>query len=142
MTIPVGDGGPGEGATDGLVTRQCTGTVADVCARLRAQLDHRGIQIFAVIDHAGSARDAGLDLPDELVVIFGNPAVGTRLMQRNARAGIELPLRMLIWDLDGTTMTAYTPPAVIAQRFSLPADDLPIGALTTLMEQLVETISA
>jgi len=124
------------------VTRRCTGTVADVSARLRAELDRRGVQLFAVIDHAHLARDAGLELPDEAVVIFGNPAVGTRLMQLNARAGIDLPLRMLIWDDAGTTTAAYTPPVITAQRFSLPVDDLPNDRLATLLEQLIETISS
>ncbi|MGC5171639.1 DUF302 domain-containing protein [Microbacterium sp. DT81.1] len=50
-----------------------------------------------MIDHADAARDAGLALPDEVVAIFGNPALGTKLMQHNARAGIDLPLRILIW---------------------------------------------
>lgn len=139
MTLPEGDGGLSQ---DGLVTRRCTGTVADVSARLRAELDRRGIQLFAVIDRAHLARDAGLELPDEVVVIFGNPAVGTGLMQLNARAGIDLPLRILIWDDGGTTTTAYTPPAVVAQRFSLAADDLPIDRLAALLEQLVGTIGS
>ena len=140
MTLPESVGG--RDAADGLVTRRCPGTVADVSARLRAELDRRGIQLFALIDHAQAARDAGLELPDEVVVLFGNPAVGTRLMQLNARAGIDLPLRILIWDDDGATTAAYTPPAVIAQRFSLPDNDLPIDRLATLLDSLVETIGS
>ena len=68
----------------------------DVLARLLTQLERRGVRLFAVIDHADAAREAGLALPDEVVVIFGNPALGTKLMQHNARAGIDLPLRILI----------------------------------------------
>lgn len=65
---------------DGLVTQECTGTVRDVLERLRRQLVERRITLFAVIDHAQGARDAGLQLNDEVVVIFGNPIVGTSLM--------------------------------------------------------------
>ena len=126
---------------DGLVTQQCTGTVADVLARLRGQLTRRGIRLFAVIDHGRAASDAGLDLPDEVVAVFGNPVVGTKLMQRNARVGIDLPLRILIWDDEGTTTAAFTPPAAIAHRFSLDEGSLPIHPLDTLLHELAESIS-
>ena len=126
---------------DGLVMQQCTGTVADVLARLRGQLARRGIQLFAVIDHGRAASDAGLHLPDEVVAVFGSPLVGTRLMQRNARVGIDLPLRILLWDDEGTTTAAFTPPAALAQRFSLDDDSLPIHPLDTLLHELTASIS-
>ncbi|MGV8967222.1 MAG: DUF302 domain-containing protein [Cellulomonas sp.] len=128
-------------APDGLVTQQCTGTVADVLARLRGQLTRREIQLFAVIDHGRAASDAGLELPDEVVAVFGNPVAGTRLMQRNPRVGIDLPLRVLIWDDEGTTTAAFTPPAAIAHRFSLDGGSLLLHPLDTLLHEITTSIS-
>ena len=61
----------------------------------------------------------GLDLRDQTVVIFGNPQVGTPLMQADPTVGIELPLRILVWDKDGTTTLGYHDPIDLAGEYSL-----------------------
>ena len=127
--------------SDGLITQECSGTVADVVGRLRDQLSSRDIHLFAVIDHGKVARDAGIPMHDEVVVLFGNPAVGTQLMLRNARSGIDLPLRILIWDEQGTTIAAFAPPSTLAERFSLNEENLPIRPLSQLLESLAESIA-
>ena len=94
-----------------------------------------------MIDHAHAARNTGLELSDEVVVIFGNPAAGTPLMQQNARTGIDLPLRMLIWDDEGTTTTAFTPPAALGRRFSLDPTGSSFRQMAALLNELAATIS-
>jgi uncharacterized protein (DUF302 family) len=126
---------------ESFVERSCNGSVRDVLSRLLIQLEERGVRLFAVIDHAEAAREVGLELPDEVVAIFGNPTVGTKLMQHNARAGIDLPLRILIWDDDGTTKSAYTSPSDIAERYALDASHLPVEKLARLLEDLSASIS-
>src|SRR4051812_24178797 len=105
--------------TKALVVGTARGSVAAVVGRLTAGLRRRGIEVFATIDHAGGARAAGLELADEVLVIFGNPAVGTALMQADPRVGVDLPLRMLVWSEKGSTMVAFQDPAALADRFSL-----------------------
>jgi uncharacterized protein (DUF302 family) len=78
--------------------------------RLIAAIEERGLAVLARVDHAAGARAAGLELASEEVVFFGNPTAGTPLMQSDPRVGIELPLRMLVWqDQDGTRF-AYRDP--------------------------------
>ena len=125
----------------GLVERSCVGSVHDVLTRLMIELEKRSVRLFAVIDHAEAAREVGLTLPDEVVAIFGNPTLGTTLMQDNARAGIDLPLRILIWDDDGTTKSAYTSPSDIVERYALDPSHLPVGTLADLLEDLSASIS-
>jgi uncharacterized protein (DUF302 family) len=49
--------------------------------------------------------------------MFGNPAAGTPLMQAAQTAGIDLPLKALVWqDADGAVKFSYTNPAWIAAR--------------------------
>jgi uncharacterized protein (DUF302 family) len=123
-----------------LIIRRLKGSVAEVLARLQAALDERDIEIFATVDHARAARDAGLDLSDEVVVIFGNPSVGTKLMQRNPQAGLDLPLKMLIWDQGGVTHAAYRAPSQLAQQFELSGAEPVLVKLDEVMATIMDAI--
>ena len=125
----------------GLVEHSCVGSVNEVLARLLIQLEVRGVQLFAVIDHGDAARKSELELPDEVVAIFGNPALGTKFMQDDARTGIDLPLRILIWDDGGTTKLAYDSPSHLVDRYALDPSRLPVGKLDELLEDLSASIS-
>jgi len=92
--------------------------VPETVERLLAALDRRSITVFAQIDHAQGARGVGLELPDETVVVFVNRRAGTPLMQADPTSGIELPLKILVWDDHGTTRLAYRDPERLARRAS------------------------
>src|ERR1700682_3317360 len=94
----------------------------DTRERLLAALAKRTMTVFARIDHTAGAASAGLKLRPTEVVIFGNPKGGTALMQDRQSAGIELPLKALVWeDADGKIWLSYNDPAWIAQRHGLGA---------------------
>lgn len=120
-----------------LRVSEVPGDVASVVDRLTAGLRDRGVEVFATIDHAAGARAAGLDLPDEVLLVFGNPAVGTALMQADPRSGVDLPLRMLVWSQDGATRLAYQDPAVLADRYEVGSEQATLDRLRGLLEQLV-----
>jgi uncharacterized protein (DUF302 family) len=102
-----------------VVELTASGDADQVEARLREAIDAHGLQVFARIDHAAGARKADVDLEPDVVLIFGNPRVGTPLMQADPRVGIELPLRMLVWqDPDGTHV-GYLDPRELAGRYAL-----------------------
>ena len=66
--------------------------------RLEREVHAKGLTIFARIDHATSAAEVGLSLRPTTVIIFGNARGGTPLMQAAQTAGIDLPLKVLIWE--------------------------------------------
>jgi uncharacterized protein (DUF302 family) len=102
-----------------MVVRRSSSGYAETLARLLEAISSRGLTVFAEIDHAAGAREVGLELPPEEVVVFGNPRAGTPLMRANPRIGIELPLRMLVWqDADGAKL-GYTDPRDLADRYGV-----------------------
>ncbi|HEY6746898.1 MAG TPA: DUF302 domain-containing protein [Mycobacteriales bacterium] len=124
-----------------LVTAESRHDVPTTVRMLTASLQRRGIRLFAAIDHGAGARDAGLELPDEVVLVFGNPAAGTPLMQADPRAGIDLPLRILVWLDGGRTLVAYRDPRDMTADFSLQARSDTLAALHNVLDQLVSEVA-
>jgi uncharacterized protein (DUF302 family) len=102
-----------------MVVRRSSSGYAETLERLLEAISSRSLAVFAEIDHAAGAHEAGLELPPEQVVVFGNPRAGTPLMQADPRIGIELPLRMLVWQgADGVEL-GYTDPRDLADRYEV-----------------------
>jgi uncharacterized protein (DUF302 family) len=107
-------------ADDGLITLRSSNDFATTLARFLEFLADKRVTIFAQIDHAAGAAAAGLALPPTTLVIFGNPTTGTPLMQVAQIAGIDLPLKALVWQAaDGTVNLTYNAPAWIANRHGI-----------------------
>ncbi|MEW6038975.1 MAG: DUF302 domain-containing protein [Pseudomonadota bacterium] len=82
-------------------------SVKETIDRIENILRERGVTVFARIDHCLGARQAGLDMQDEELLIFGNPEIGTNLMLENPAIGIELPLKVLAWSDESCTKVAH-----------------------------------
>jgi uncharacterized protein (DUF302 family) len=104
---------------EGIITKLSPRTVPATVAHLTDMLTARGIKVFAVIDQAAEAQQAGLNLRDTVLVIFGNPAGGTPVMAAKPLAALDLPLKVLIWDDGGQTRVSYYPAATLAARYGL-----------------------
>jgi uncharacterized protein (DUF302 family) len=105
-----------------VTERRSAWPVDETVARLTAVLEERGVKVFAVIDHSGEARAAGLELRDTKVVVFGNPAAGTPVMDAVPLAALDLPLKVLVWAADDGTRVDYLAPSELAARYDLPAN--------------------
>jgi len=99
------------------VTKDSPWPVAHTVNRLTTLMAERGMTIFAVIDQRAAARGAGQELRDTTLIIFGNPAVGTSIMNSEPLAGLDLPLKVLVWDNGGLTRASYVSPTVLATRY-------------------------
>ena len=119
-----------------MVELTANGDADQVEARLREALEEHGLQLFARIDHATGARKADIQLEANVVFIFGNTRVGTPLMQADPRVGIELPLRMLIWeDRDGTHV-GYLDPRELADRYALDGNQQTLERQSAVLAKL------
>jgi uncharacterized protein (DUF302 family) len=106
---------------------------AETMRRLIKAVQARGLTVFARIDHAAAAREVGLELADEQVLVFGNPRAGTALMQDDPRIGIELPLRMLVWAGEDGVNVGYADPRTLADRYAVGAHAQTLEAMAQLL---------
>ena len=114
---------------------------AETLDRLLDAIARRGLTVFAQIDHAAAAREVGLELANEVVVVFGSPRAGTPLMQADPRVGIELPLRMLVWDARDQTLVGYNDPRDLTRAYDVNAQAQALEAMSSLLDQLAEEVS-
>jgi len=109
-------------ADDGLISLVSKHSVADTIDRLVQIAETNGLTVFARIDHAKNAKDAGLELRPTQPLIFGNPKVGTDLMVDNQVSGLDLPYKTLAWEAaDGQVRLSYVAPDWLAGRHHLGA---------------------
>ncbi|HEY5222853.1 MAG TPA: DUF302 domain-containing protein [Microbacteriaceae bacterium] len=124
-----------------LIVKKTTLSQDDAVRNLRAAITRRGIAEFAVFDHARAAADVGLKLSGETVVVFGNPAVGTALMQADADVGVELPLRVLVRSAPTGAQLVYADPRRLAERFELGAELGTLEKLAAVLESITDEIA-
>ena len=104
-----------------VVTKLSRESVASTVAKLTGMITAKGMRLFAVIDQAAEAREAGLTLRETTLVIFGSPKAGTPVMAASPLAALDLPLNVLIWADEGQTVS-YHAPAALAASHHLTAD--------------------
>jgi uncharacterized protein (DUF302 family) len=110
-------GAAGSRAADGLVRVPSPYDAKTTLDRFETIVKQKGMTVFVRVDHAAGAAKAGQSLRATEVLIFGNPQGGTPLMRCAQTAGIDLPLKALVWqDEAGKTWLGYNDPAYVAKR--------------------------
>lgn len=114
-------------ASDGLVAVKSPHNAKETMKRLEDVVKQRGLKVFAKVDHAAGAAEVGKTLRPTEVLIFGHPKGGTPLMECAQLAGIDLPLKALVWeDASSQAWIGYNDPAWLAKRHG--AADCPAAA--------------
>jgi uncharacterized protein (DUF302 family) len=129
---------------EGLTTIKSSYGPKETMDRLEAEVKARGLTVFARIDHAAGAAQADLALRPTEVLVFGNAKGGTPLMQASQSLGIDLPLRVLVWeDESGQIWLAYNEPSWLAKRHGLGPGSQPlVDALAAALRVLAKKATA
>lgn len=128
-------------AADGIIAVKSPRNAKETMNRFEELAKQKGLNVFARIDHAADAARIGKSLRPTEVLIFGNPQGGTPFMECAQSVGIDLPLKVLVWeDASGQVWLGYNDPAFLAQRHG--AVDCPAAsglskALTALAGEAV-----
>jgi uncharacterized protein (DUF302 family) len=128
---------PALASDDDLVMVESSGDVATTMDRLEAAVTGAGASVFARVDHAAGAASVEMELGPTQVLIFGNPKIGTQAMQDDPRAGLFLPMKVLVYeDGDGRTWLAYQDPAEMLDDLAIADDAEYIGMMTGALGKL------
>ncbi len=123
------------------VSMESPHSVSETIDRLEAAVEGAGATIFARVDHAEGASSVDMELDPATLLIFGNPQLGTQVMQDDIRAGLVLPLRMLAYEWEGQTYLGWQSPEVLFDDLRVDGDAEYVqkidGALRTLAEKAV-----
>jgi uncharacterized protein (DUF302 family) len=114
---------------------------AETVALLNAAIGAAGSTLFASIDQSAAAAAAGLTLRPTTLLIFGNPKGGTPLMEAVPLSALDLPLKLLVWDEDGTVRVAYVRASAIAERYGVTGKDALIAALDRTLESIASSVA-
>lgn len=125
-----------------MITIASSSSFDETVERLRAAISARGLSVFAEFDHAAAAAEVDLELGGELVVVFGNPRAGTPLMQDDPRIGIELPLKILVWERDGVVNLGYGNPREWGARYEVGPHATALDAMSALLTALAAEVTA
>jgi uncharacterized protein (DUF302 family) len=125
-----------ESAITGLVTVPSEDSVEATAERIRNDIENSPLTLMTVVDHAANAASVDEELPPTKLLIFGNPTVGTPLMQAARSVAIDLPQKMLVWDDGGQSKVAYNDPEYLAQRHGIETQTQRLKQISSVLNQL------
>jgi uncharacterized protein (DUF302 family) len=109
---------------DGIVKVKSAYPMAETITRLKKDVADKGIKFFLEVDQSKLAADAGITIRPSTLLVFGNPPLGTLFMKANPLAGLDWPVRLLVFeDEKGVVWAAYTDFAYIARRHQIKGMD-------------------
>ena len=131
-------------AADGdLMVVKSPHAVAKTIDNLAAAIEKAGAKVVARVDHAAGAKAAGTTLPPTELLIFGNPKLGTPLLQADPRIGLDLPLKALAWqDASGQVWLGVTNPAALKSRYAIKDRDATFDAMDAGLRKLTQAATA
>ena len=128
---------------DGIVRVKSAYPIGETIERLKKDIADKGIKFFSEIDQSKLAADAGIKLQPSVLLIFGNPPLGTQFITANANAGLDWPVRLLVFENEkGEVWTAYTDFDWIARRHGINNRKEQFKMASTVIESITSSVKA
>ncbi len=123
---------------EGIITKTVNGSCDEAYSRLRVSIENNpALKIIAELDHQANAGSVGLELNPTRILIFGNPNLGTPLMQNAQTTALDLPQKMLVWtDDDGIAHVSYNDPAFLVKRHGITENGGVLKTVTGALDKL------
>ncbi len=123
---------------EGVLHKVSANAFADTYTKLRAAIEaNANLKIVAELDHQQNAQSVGMALRPTKLIVFGNPNLGTPLMQAEQTIGIDLPQKMLVYEAEnGTVHIAYNDPHFLAKRHGISGEEETLDKIATALNTL------
>lgn len=131
----------GAAMADNWIIKDSVSDVATTADKLVAAAEGAGAKVFARVDHAAGAASVDAALAPMTLVMFGNPKMGTPILQNAPQAGLDLPIRVLIWEDNGATKIGYLDPADFKARYNVEGADQSFEMMTGALGKLTDAAS-
>ena len=130
-----------DASSDGVVTVKSDYSVAETVSRIKKDVAKKGLMMFGVIDQAKLGNAAGNHVLPSRLVMFGNPALGTTFVTANQKAGLDWPVRVLVYqDADGAVYAAYNDFDWIAKRHGITNRDKEFAMATEVIQSVTASV--
>lgn len=127
----------------GVVVWRSGAAFGETVERLQQDVKTKGIRLFDVIDQAGLASEAGIALRPSTLLVFGNPPLGIQFLTANPLAGLDWPVRLLVFeDAAKAVRIAGTDFAWIARRHGITDRDAAFATATKVVASIVASVNA
>jgi uncharacterized protein (DUF302 family) len=140
---PLAGGHSGPAPTnDGIVTVRSAHAFGETIDRLKQDIASKGITFFATIDQSELAAKVGIKLRPSTLLIFGNPALGAQFITSNPVAGLDWPVRLLVFqDENGKVWAAYTDFPWIARRHRIEDREVAFGKASEVIASITSSVT-
>ena len=128
---------------DGIVRVASAVPMEEAAKRVKQAIAEKGIQLFGEIDQAGLAAKAGIKLRPSVLLVFGNPPLGTQFITDNPNAGLDWPVRLLLReDETGHVWAVYTDFGWIARRHGISSRDEQFKMASSVVQSITSSLTA
>lgn len=128
---------------NGIVKVKSAYPIGETISRLKADIEKKGIMFFTEVDQSKLAADAGIKLRPSSLLVFGNPALGSQFITSNPDAGIDWPVRLLVFeDARGQVWAVYTDFAHISRRHGIKDRDAAFKMASSVIASITSSVRA
>ncbi len=130
-------------SASGVIATKSAYSVEETVGRLKKDIAAKGIVFFQEINQSALAAKAGIELKPSILLIFGNPPLGTQFITANPQAGLDWPVRMLVYrDAAGQVWVAYSDFEWIAKRHGVTSRDAQFHMATEVAASIASSIAS
>lgn len=130
-------------SASGVIATKSAYGIEQTVERLKKDIAAKGIVFFQEIDQAALAAKAGIELKPSILLIFGNPPLGTQFITANPQAGLDWPVRMLVYrDAAGQVWVAYSDFEWIARRHGVTSRDAQFHMATQVAASIASSVAS
>jgi len=130
-------------AVDSMLSVESHYSVKETADKFESIIKKKGLTLFTRIDHQKNATGVNLELRPTEVIIFGNPKVGTPLMQCSQKVAIDLPQKVLIWkDENSQVWLSYNNPEYLKERHKVVGCDQVFNKISNVLKALTNAAAS